>query len=157
MWYQPGKDANPFPFLRHQAEQGKLTFPCPCSCLRIWSRETGLVVPSRASLVIFHAQAEIWGALVLLTGFLPIFAAASIYLYRHTPSGQQSRFYRITQLRSDGVERSLPRVRQHRASSPQGSSSNSGCCLLKFHQGPINVRLSFPIPTIGVYVVGMYV
>ena len=45
--------------------------------------------------------------------------------------------------------RSLPRVRRHRASSPQGCSSN-GCCLFRFHHGPINVRLSFPTPTIGV-------
>ena len=42
--------------------------------------------------------------------------------------------------------RSLPRVRRHRASSPQGSSSN-GCCLCSYHHGPINVRLSFPTPT----------
>ena len=41
--------------------------------------------------------------------------------------------------------RSLPRVRRHRASSPQGSSS-SGCCLLMYHYGPVNVRLSFPTP-----------
>ena len=38
----------------------------------------------------------------LLTGFLPISAAASINLYHHTPSGQ-SRVYWVTQLRSDGV------------------------------------------------------
>ena len=37
-----------------------------------------------------------------LTGFLPISAAASIYLNRHTPSGQ-SRLYRVAQLRTDGV------------------------------------------------------
>ena len=32
--------------------------------------------------------------------------------------------------------RSLPRVRRHRASCSQGSSSN-GCCLFRFHDGPI--------------------
>ena len=42
--------------------------------------------------------------------------------------------------------RSLPRFRRRRARSPQGSSSN-GCCLFRFHRGPINVRLSFPTPT----------
>ncbi|CAM9815346.1 unnamed protein product, partial [Ascophyllum nodosum] len=47
-----------------------------------------------------------------------------IYLYRQPPSGQ-SRVYQVTQLRTDGVH---CRVRRHRASSPQGSSSN-GCCL----------------------------
>ena len=46
------------------------------------------------------------------------------YFYCHTRSGQ-SRVYRVKQLHTDGV---LPRVRRHRASSPQGSSSN-GCCL----------------------------
>ena len=39
--------------------------------------------------------------------------------------------------------RSLPRVRRHRASSPQGSSSN-GCCHFTGHDRPINMRLSFP-------------
>ena len=43
--------------------------------------------------------------------------------------------------------RSLPRVRRHRASKPQGSSSN-GCCHFAGHHGPINTRLSFSIPTI---------
>ena len=39
--------------------------------------------------------------------------------------------------------RSLPRVRRHRASSPQGCSSN-GCCIFRYHHGSINVRLPFP-------------
>ena len=34
------------------AEQGKLIFRCPRTCLRIWSLETGLAVPSRVSLLI---------------------------------------------------------------------------------------------------------
>ena len=38
----------------------------------------------------------------VLTEFLPFSAAASICLYRHTPSGQ-SRVYRVTQWRTDGV------------------------------------------------------
>ena len=40
------------------AEQGKLMLPYPCSRLRIWSRETGLAVPSRVSLLIVYTQAE---------------------------------------------------------------------------------------------------
>ena len=32
---------------------GKIIFPCPRACLRIWSRETGSAVPSRVSLLIF--------------------------------------------------------------------------------------------------------
>ena len=31
---------------------GKIIFPCPRACLRIWSRETGSAVPSRVSLLI---------------------------------------------------------------------------------------------------------
>ena len=38
--------------------------------------------------------------------------------------------------------RSLQRVRRHRASSPQGSSSN-GCCLFRYHREPNNLRPSF--------------
>ena len=32
-------------------------------------------------------------------------------------------------------------------SSTQGRTNN-GCCLFKYHHGPINVRLSFPTPSI---------
>ena len=39
-------------------ERGIFFLPCPRSRLRIWSRETGLVVPSRVSPVILHFQAE---------------------------------------------------------------------------------------------------
>ena len=60
-----------------------------------------------------------------------------IYLNLHTLSGHAIA-YRW---------RSLQRVRRHRDSSPQGSSSD-GCCLYRYHLGPINVRLSFPTPTI---------
>ena len=52
---QPGKVAN---LARGAAEHGKIVFPYPRSCLRIWSRETGpVVVSSRASLLILHTQA----------------------------------------------------------------------------------------------------
>ena len=70
----------------------------------------------------------------LLTGFLPISAAASIYCFnRHTPSGL-SRVHQVTQLRTDGV-----RYRE---------SAGTGPIVLKVvpvtdaafavHQGPIN-------------------
>ena len=39
-------------------EQGKWIFQCPCSRLRIWSREAGSAVPSRVSLLIHHTQSE---------------------------------------------------------------------------------------------------
>ena len=44
---------------------------------------------------------------------------------------------------------SLPRVRRHRASSPQDSSSN-GCFFLRCYYGPINVRLPFPTLTTSI-------
>ena len=77
-------------------------FPCPrCSCLRIWSRETDSAVPSRVSLLI---SILLRLNLVLTYGIPPEFrGGVHIFIYnRHTPSGQ-SRVYRVTQLRTDGV------------------------------------------------------
>ena len=45
---QPGKVANP---ARGQLNR-EIIFPCPRTCLRIWSHETGSAVPSRVSLLI---------------------------------------------------------------------------------------------------------
>ena len=47
-----------YQFCSSSAEQGKWNFPCPRSRLRVWSRELGLAVPSRVSLLILHTQAE---------------------------------------------------------------------------------------------------
>ena len=44
-------------------------FPCPRSCLRIWSRETGFAVPSRVSLLISILRLN----LVLTYGIPPDF------------------------------------------------------------------------------------
>ena len=124
------------------AEQGKLIFPCPRSRLRIWSRETGSAVPSRVSLPILYTQAEsgahsrnssrltrgrpfIYLRALCAIGSVPTFSGHAI-AYRW---------------------RSPPKVRRHRASSPQGSSSNE-CCLFAGYHGPINVRLSFSTSTI---------
>ena len=53
---QPGKVADP---ARGQLNRENDYFPvCPRSRLRIWSRETGSAVPSRASLVISITQAD---------------------------------------------------------------------------------------------------
>ena len=75
----------------------------------------------------------------LLTGFLPSSAATSvIYLFnRHTPSGQ-SRIYRVTQLRTDGVH-----CRESAGTGPVNLKVvRNGCCLGTSHLGPINMRLS---------------
>ena len=86
----------------------------------------------------------------LLTRFLPISAAAFIYLYRLSATGSVPSWSGHTMAYR---RRSLPRVRRHRASSHQGSSSN-GCCLFRYHHEAINVRLYFPTPTILILVSG---
>ena len=75
-------------------------FPCPPSRLRIWFRETDSAVPSRASLLILHTQAKP-GAYSRDSSRLPR-RRPLIHLNRHTPSSQ-SRVYRVTELRTDGV------------------------------------------------------
>ena len=87
--------------------------------------------------------------LYLLAGFLPISAAVSIYLCK-PPYVIVGSVPNLSCHAMAYILRSLPRVRRHRASSPQGSSSN-GCCLFAGHHNkPINMRLSFPTPTIGI-------
>ena len=74
--------------------------PCPRSRLIIWSRKTGSAVPPRISLLISILRLN----LVLTYGIPPEFRGG-VHLFilnRHTPSGQ-SRVYRVTQLRTDGV------------------------------------------------------
>ena len=118
-----------------------MNISCPRSRLRVWSREKGLTVLSRVSLLILYTQTKIW---CLLAGFLPISAAASMYLYRYTPSGQ-SRVYQVTQLRTDDVH--------CRASVRAGPVALklvpvTGVSFAGYH-GPIIVRLSFPTLAIG--------
>ena len=87
-------------FCTWSAEQEKWIFSCPRSRLRIWSRETGSAGPSCVSLLISILRLN----LVLTYGIPPEFRGG-VHLYisnRHTPSGQ-SRVYRVTQLRTDGV------------------------------------------------------
>ena len=96
------------------AEQGNIFFPCPRSRLRIWSRETGSAVPSRVSLLISILRLN----LVLTYEIPPEFRGGvhlkSPYAIRSVPSlSGHAVAYRW---------RSLPRVRRHRASKPQGSS-----------------------------------
>ena len=69
---QPGTVANP---ARGQLNRKNEYFPCPRSCLIIWSRKTGSAVPP-ASVCSSPYSGWIW---CVLTGFLPISAAASIY------------------------------------------------------------------------------
>ena len=85
---------------RGQLNRKNEYFPCPRSCLRIWSRETGSAVPSRVSLLISILRLNL-----ALTYGIPREFRGGVHLFiysRHTPSGQ-SRVYRVTQLRTDGV------------------------------------------------------
>ena len=75
-------------------------FPCPRSRLRIWSRKTGLAVPSLVSLLILHTQVE--PSAYSRDSLRFPRRRPFIYLNRQSPSGQ-SRVYQITQLRTDGV------------------------------------------------------
>ena len=112
---QPGKAANP---PHGQLNRRKIIFPCPRSRLRIWSRETGSAVPSRVSLLISILRINlIW---CLLTGFLPSSAAVSIYLFK--PPNDIGSVLSVSGHAFAYRSRSLPRVRWHRASKPQGSS-----------------------------------
>ena len=95
---QPGKVTNP---ARDRLNRKNVYFPFPRSRLRIWSRETVSAVPPRVNLVI-----SILNLLnLVLTYGIPPELRDGVHLFilnRHTPSGQ-SRVYRITQLRTDGV------------------------------------------------------
>ena len=96
--------------------------PCPRSRLRIWFRETGLAVPSLVSLLILYTNAES-GAYSRYSSRIPrrrpLFLPAPHTIGSVPSLSGHAIAYRL---------RSLPRVRWHRASSPQVSSSN-GCCL----------------------------
>ena len=90
-----------------------MIFPCPRACLRIWSRETGSAVPSRVSLLISIFRLN----LVLTYGIPPEFRGG---VYMKPPYAIGS----VPSLSDHAIAyrcRSLPRVRRHRASKPQGS------------------------------------
>ena len=75
------------------------------------------------------------------------FSKKTIKINRHSPSGQ-SRVYRVAQLRTDGVhcQKSTATVPVVLKVVPV-----TGAAFFRFHHGPINVRLSFPTPFIGMY------
>ena len=97
--------------------------PCPRSRLRIWFRETGLAVPSLVSLLILY---DILTLNLVLTHGIPPEFRGGVHIFLPAPHTIGS----VPSLSGHAIAyrlRSLPRVRWHRASSPQGSSSN-GCC-----------------------------
>ena len=121
----PGMVANP---ALGQLNREKCFYPCFCSRLRIWSRETGSAVPSRASLLILHAQAES-GA----------YSRDSSRFPRRRPHIPSTAIGLDPSLLGHTIVyrwRSLPRVHWHKASNAQ-SSCSSRCCLFRFHHGTI--------------------
>ena len=118
---QPGKVANP---ARGQLNsEKKCIFPCPRSCLTIWSRERVSAVPSRVSLLILHTRAKSGAYLLRDSSRVPR-RRPFIYLSHHTPSGQ-SRVYRVTRLRTDGVP-----CRESASTGPVHLKVvPNGCCL----------------------------
>ena len=90
----------------------------PCTCLRIWSRETGSAVPSRVSLFILHTQAESGAYLLRDSSRVP---RRRPFIYIKPPYAIGS----VPSLSGHTIAyrwRSLPGVRRHMASKPQGSS-----------------------------------
>ena len=136
---QPGGVANP---VRGQLKKEKKyqVFLCPRSSLRIWSCERRVRPSLPASACSFSTLKP---NLVLTRRISPDFRVGVHLLI--PPTALES----VPSLSGHTITyrwRSLSRVRQYRASSPRGSSSN-GCCLFRYHHhGPINVHLSFPTP-----------
>ena len=123
----------------------KRIFPCPRSRLGIWSRETGSAAPSRVSLLISILRLN----RVLYYGISPNFRGGVHFLFKppyvngSVPSlSGQSRVYRATQLRTDGVH-----CRESAGTGPVNLKvvPVTGAALAG-HRGPNNMRLSFPHP-----------
>ena len=92
------------PVLHVVSQTGKSIFPCPRSCPRIWPREEGSAVPSRVSLLISILRLN----MVLIYEILPEFRGGvrlcvRLLIYNHHTQSGQSRVYRVTRLRTDGV------------------------------------------------------
>ena len=93
------------------------------------SRNGFSTIPSRVSLLIRHTNAES-GTYSRDSSRFPR-RRPFLYLYRHTPSGQ-SRVYRVTQSRADGVH-----CRESAGTGPVVLKVvPNGCCLGRSHQGP---------------------
>ena len=108
--------------------------------MRIWSRETGSAVPSRISLPISILRLN----LVLTYEIPPEFrGGVHVFIYnRDTSLSGHAIAYRW---------RSLPRVRRHGASKPQGRSERVLPWQVTME---INIRLSFPHPLPAIEILG---
>ena len=113
---QPGKVVNP---VRGQLNRKNEYFPVVRvrSCLRIWSRETGSAVPSCVSLLTYILGQAESGAYLRDSSRVP---RRRPFIYLKPPYAIGP----VPGLPGHAIAyrwRSLPRVRRHRASKPQGS------------------------------------
>ena len=116
-------------------------FPCPRSCLRIWSCETGSAVPSRVSLLI-----SILSLILVLTYKIPpeFRGGVHLFIYNHHTLSGQSRVYRVTQLRTDGVH-----CRESAGTGPVNLKVVPNECRLGRSPWTNLYSPLFPTPTIG--------
>ena len=113
---------------RRQLNRENCIFSFPRSRLRTWSSETGSAVPFCASLLILDAQIE-----------FSAYSRDSSRFSRRRPHIPSIAIGSVSNLSDCPIAyrwRSLPKVHWHRASIPQGSSSD-GCCLFRFYHEPI--------------------
>ena len=131
---QPGKVVNP---ARGQLNRENEYFPFPRSHLRIWSRQTGSAIPSGVSLLILHIQTES-GAYSRDSSRFP---RRHLFIYTAIRHRIRPEFI--------GSRSCVPMA------FPAESPPAQGQWLVRLtgavfvgHHGPINVCLSFLIPTI---------
>ena len=116
------------------AEQKNIVFPLsPFAPENLVARESGSVVPSRVSLAVLHTQVESGTSSRDSSRF-----RNGVHIICLQPPSGQSRVYRVTQLRTDGVYR--------RESAGTGPVLKvvpvTGAAFFAGDHGPINVRLS---------------
>ena len=133
---QPGVVANP---ARGKLNRGFLFyFPVPVCAWKFGLARQ--VRPSRPASACSFSTLRL--NLVLTRGVTPDFRSGVHLFFLHTPSGQ-SRFYRVTQLLTDGVH-----CRESAGTGLVAVVPVMGAAFAGHHE-PISVRLSFPTPTIG--------
>ena len=131
-----------------------MCFPCPGSCLRIRSRETGSAVPARVSLHILHTQSD--RILCLLVGLLPAFHdGVHIIYYFQPPSGRSSAYLSgLTRLLTDGAHCREFLLSRGPVVLEVIPITNNACCLSDFTMDNFFMHISVPtLTSVGLYVV----
>ena len=122
---------------------GKTNVPCPRWRLRSWSRETGSTVSSRVSPLILHPNLD--HSRVYSPG-----STHGLRFPRQRSSKPSTDSGSVPSLLGYSIAyqwRLLSKVHHHKAGSPQGHSSNNGCCLFWKHYVLWVPLFSFPTPS----------